>query len=309
MPSAPLPFTLRQLQYVVAVADLLSFRKAADRCGVSQPALSAQLAQVEEALAVALFERTQKRVLVTPAGKELVERSRALLVQADEIARAAQRFADPAAGTLRLGIIPTISPYLLPAVSPALRRALPRVRLAWMEDKTGSLVRKLAVGEIEGAVLALEAEVGDVAQQTVAVDPFVLVTRPDHPLAKRRGPVGDAELRGHEMLLLDEGHCFRSQALEVCGTARAKEGEFRSTSLTTLVQMVAGGAGITLLPALAVDAEAKRARLHVRRLAGGAAHRTIALVWRRGSAAEATLRQIATALRDAYPRSAVVSRR
>ena len=117
----------------------------------------------------------------------------------------------------------------------------------------------------------------------------------------RRGPVTEAELRGEELLLLDEGHCFREQALEACGTARVREGEFRATSLSTLVQMVAGGAGITLIPALAVDAEARRARLHVRALTGRAAHRTIAVIWRKGSALEPALREIAAALRAAYP--------
>jgi LysR family hydrogen peroxide-inducible transcriptional activator len=215
--------------------------------------------------------------------------------------RAAQRVADPLSGTIRLGVIPTISPYLLPSVTPALRRKLPRLRIAWAEDKTDALVQKLGAGEIEGAVVALEADVGDVAREIVAPDPFVLVTRPEHALAAKKGSVTQAELRGEELLLLDEGHCFRDQALEACGTARVREGEFRATSLSTLVQMVAGGAGITLIPALAVDAEARRARLHVRPLAGRVAHRTIAVIWRKGSALEPALREIAAVLRAAYP--------
>ena len=301
MSSAPHPFTLRQLQYIVAVAEELSFRRAAERCHVSQPSLSMQLAQVETGLGVRLFERAHKPVLVTAAGRHLVERAKRLLLEADEIVRAAQRVADPLAGTIRLGIIPTISPYLLPAVTPALRRKLPRLRIAWVEDKTDALVKKLAAGETEGTVLALEADVGDVARAVVAADPFVLVTRPEHPLATKNGPVTEAELRGEELLLLDEGHCFRDQALEACGTARAREGEFRATSLSTLVQMVAGGGGITLIPAIAVATEARRARLHVRPLAARAAHRTIAVVWRKGSALEPALREIAAVLRAAYP--------
>ena len=151
------------------------------------------------------------------------------------------------------------------------------------------------------AVLALEANVGGVAREVVATDPFVLVTRPEHALATKKGAVTEAELRGEELLLLDEGHCFRDQALEACGTARAREGEFRATSLSTLVQMVAGGAGITLIPAIAVEAEARRARLYVRPLAGRAARRTIAVIWRKGSALETALREIAAVLRAAYP--------
>jgi LysR family hydrogen peroxide-inducible transcriptional activator len=296
---APHPFTLRQLQYVVAVADELSFRRAADRCHVSQPSLSSQLAQ--EAFGVRLFERAHKRVLVTAAGRDIVEGARRLLLDADEIVHTAQRIGDPLAGTIRLGIIPTISPYLLPAVTPHLRKGLARLRIAWVEDKTETLVRRLADGQIEGAIVALEADIGDVAREVVATDPFVLVTRPEHPLAAKKSPVAQAELRGQELLLLDDGHCFREQALEACSGARAREGEFRATSLSTLVQMVSGGAGITLIPTLAVAAEAKRARLHVRPLAAPSAHRTVALIWRKGSSIEAALRAIAALLREAYP--------
>lgn len=298
----PHPFTLRQLQYIVAVAQELSFHRAAARCGVSQPSLSTQLAQVEEALGVALFERSRKKVLVTVPGRDLVERAKKLLVEADELIRAANRIGDPFAGTMRLGVIPTISPYLLPSVTPSLRKRFPQLRLAWTEDKTEVLVKKLAEGELEGAVLALESDIGDVAQHVLAKDAFVLVTRREHALAAKKTPVTEAELRTEEILLLDDGHCFRDQALEACSAARIREGEFRATSLSTLVQMVAGGAGITLIPEIAVDTEARRARLHVRPLAGPAAHRTIAMIWRKGSALEPTLETLAAALGQAYPR-------
>lgn len=303
MSAGPHPFTLRQLQYVVAVADELSFHRAAARCHVSQPTLSAQLAQVEGALGVSLFERSQRKVLVTAAGRDVVERARRLLLHADEIVHATQRISDPFSGTIRLGVIPTISPYLLPSTTPTLRKKMPHLRIAWVEEKTDVLVRKLRDGELEGAVLALEADVGDVVRKVIAKDPFMVVMPVGHALAAKKTPVAQAELRGEELLLLDEGHCFRVQALEACGTARVREGEFRATSLSTLVQMVAGGAGITLLPALAVDAEARRARLHVRPLGGPGAHRTIALIWRKNSAVELTLRAVATALREAYPSS------
>jgi LysR family hydrogen peroxide-inducible transcriptional activator len=299
--TAPHPFTLRQLQYVVAVAEELSFHRAAARCHVSQPTLSAQLAQVEGALGVSLFERSQKKVIVTAAGREVVQRARRLILEADEIVRASERIKDPFSGTIRLGVIPTISPYLLPSTTPTLRKRMPRLRIAWVEEKTDVLVRKLSEGDLEGAVLALEADVGDVESAVIAKDPFVLVTTPGHALAAKKAPVAQAELRGEDLLLLAEGHCFRDQALEACSTARVREGEFRATSLSTLVQMVAGGAGITLIPALAVDAEARRARLHVRPLEGPGAHRTIALVWRKQSSVEPTLRAVAGALQEAYP--------
>jgi LysR family hydrogen peroxide-inducible transcriptional activator len=305
MASAPHPFTLRQLQYIAAVAGELSFRRAATRCHVSQPSLSAQLAQVEAALGVRLFERSRRRVLVTPAGLEVVERAKRLLRDADEILQTAQRANDPLSGTIRLGILPTISPYLLPTITPHLRRKFARLRLAWVEDKTESLVQRLGDGQIEGALVALEAEIGDVEREVVARDPFVVLTRPEHPLAAKRGPVSSKELGnqldGAELLLLDDGHCFREQALDVCGNARVNESEFRATSLSTLVQMVAGSGGVTLIPALAIDAETKRARLHVRPLVGRAAHRTIALVWRKRSSLEPALRAIVAVLRDVYP--------
>ncbi len=301
MSAAPHPFTLRQLQYVVAVADELSFHRAAARCHVSQPTLSTQLAQVESALGVRLFERGPRKVLVTAAGREVVERARRLILEADELVHAISWITDPLWGTIRLGVIPTISPYLLPFTTQALRKKLPRLRIAWVEDKTDVLVHKLRDGELDGAVLALEADIGDVAREVIAMDPFMVVTPRGHALATKRGPVAQVDLRGEELLLLDEGHCFREQALEACGTARAREGDFRATSLSTLVQMVAGGAGITVIPALAVDAEARRARLHVRPLQGPGAHRTIALIWRKHSSLQPTLHAVATALREAYP--------
>jgi LysR family hydrogen peroxide-inducible transcriptional activator len=302
MLSGPHPFTLRQLQYILSVADELSFGRAATRCRVSQPSLSSQIAQVEEALGVRLFERSHKRVLVTAVGRDLVARARRLLHDADELQRAAARAADPLSGTLRLGIIPTVSPYLLPAVTLPLRKAFARLRIEWLEDKTAALVQKLADGQIEGAIVALEADVGDVEKLIIASDPFFLVTRPEHPLGSSTSRVSAAELGGQELLLLDDGHCFREEALEVCSRAGAKEGAFRATSLSTLVQMIAGGGGATLLPAIALDAEAKRARLHVRPLAVPSARRTIGLIWRKGSPEQA-LQAVGATIRAAYPRS------
>lgn len=301
MSYAPHPFTLRQLQYAVAVAEELSFRRAAERCRVSQPSLSSQIAELEGALGVRLFERDQRRVLVTPAGRELIQRARRMLLEADDLGEAGKRASDPLAGTLRVGVIPTISPYLLPVLAPKLRAKLPRLTIVWREDKTAVLVEALEAGELEAALLALEAEIGDVEREVIATDPFVLAAPRAHPLAKKSGPVTASELRGAEVLLLDDGHCFREQALEVCSTARAREGEFRATSLATLVQMVAGGTGVTLLPALSVPTEAKRAGLSVRALTSPHAHRTIALVWRSRAPLAPALREIAKVARDAYP--------
>jgi len=301
MKLEPHPFTLRQLQYLVAVAEELSFRKAAARCHVSQPSLSAQVAQVEASVGVQLFERSHRKVLVTPAGQDILDRAAKLLLAADDLREAGRSASDPLTRVIRLGVIPTIGPYFLPVAAPHLRAKFRRLTVAWREEKTGVLMEALHTGALDAALIALEADIGDVETEIVAHDPFVLAVAAQHPLAKGRGPVRASELRAQEVLLLDEGHCFREQALEVCSSARAREGEFRATSLGTLVQMVAGGATVTLLPTLAVATEARRAGLRVRPMASAKAQRTIALAWRRRSPLGPALREIAVALRDAFP--------
>lgn len=301
------PYTLRQLQYAVAVADTLSFRQAAERCHVSQPSLSAQLAQLESALGVRLFERDRKRVLPTEAGKDLVRRARQILIEADDFIVAAKHLGDPLTGTLRIGVIPTISPYLLPRIAPALRSHYPRLTVNWVEDKTEALLRQLDAGNVDAALLALEADIGDVEREVVARDPFVLATPPNHPLGAKTSPATTADLTGAGVLLLDDGHCFRNQALAVCSNANARELEFRATSLSTLAQMVAGGGGVTLLPELAVPTEAGRAGLSVRPFAKPAPCRTIALAWRKASPLGEALKQIAGTIREAYPDKGIAS--
>ncbi len=282
------------------MAETLSFRKAAELCGVSQPSLSAQLAALERALGVPLFER-RRRVLVTGTGEELLGRIRNILLEADDLADAARRRNDPLAGALSIGVIPTVSPYLLPRVAGPLHRKFPRLTVRWVEEKTDVLVRRLEEGRLDAALLALEADIGDLESEVVARDPFVLITPRDHPLGTRPAPATPAELAGADVLLLDDGHCFRKQALAVCSRARARELAFRATSLPTLVQMVASGAGVTLLPALALPTEAKRSDILVRPFAEPAPHRTLALVWRKSSPLAPGLRQIAAAIRKAYP--------
>ncbi|MCA8949886.1 MAG: LysR family transcriptional regulator [Planctomycetes bacterium] len=301
LPGAPAShaFTLRQLQYIVAVAEDLSFRRAAERCLVSQPALSAQLAQVERALGVVLFERDRRRVLATTAGAAFVERARLVLRAADDLEAAAKSARDPFERTLRVGVIPTISPYLLPRVTPALAAAYPRLVVHWLENRTADLVHELEAGRLDAALVALEAPLGDVGHAVVATDPFVLATGPDHPLGRSRRRVAMAELAATDVLLLDDGHCFREQALAFCSRARARELGFRATSLSTLVQMVAAGGGVTLLPELALEVETARTKLRIRRFVEPAPARTIVLVWRRGGAHGDALRQIAATLRRA----------
>ncbi len=278
--QSPLPFTLRQLQYVVAVAETGGFRRAAEHCHVSQPSLSAQVAEVERALGVVLFERRPRRVLPTPAGAALVERARRLLVDAGELAAAARRLDDPLAGTLRVGVIPTVGPYLLPEIDPALREAFERLELVWREDRTAGLVRAIEGGDLDAAIVALESDLGSLEHRRLGRDPFVLALPPGHRLARGRGRVDLGALGGERVLLLDDGHCLRDQALSICSTVGVVEPGFRATSLPTLVQMVAGGLGVTLLPQMAVEAETRHRALRIRRLAEPEPARTVVLVWR-----------------------------
>ncbi len=302
MNLAPHSFSLRQLQYAVAIAETLSFRRAAERCRVSQPSLSAQVAQLERALGVRLFERDRRRVLVTRVGRQVIERARIILRETDDVLELARGEGDPLSGTLRLGVIPTISPYLLPRLTPALRAAYPRLSLRWVEGKTGALVRDLDAGLLDAALLALEAELGDVEREAIARDPFVLVAAEGNPLARRKSPMRIAELRDVTILILDDEHCFGQQALALCANTSACPHEFRATSITTIAQMVAGGAGVTLLPKLSIPTEVRGAALRVRPFARPVPGRTIGLVWRKNSPLSETFRQVAATVRGAYPR-------
>ncbi len=290
-------FSLRQLQYVVAVADTKSFRLAAKRCDVSQPSLRAQVEKVEAALKVQLFERDRRRVLITEGGSELIECMRNVLVDADDISIAARRFLEPLAGTLRIGVIPTIGPYLLPTVAAKLRQELPLLTLAWLEEKTETLVRQIRHGSLDGAFLALESDIGDVTYETITEDPFVLAAPPSHPLGSSSTPVPLSSLEGERLLLLDEGHCLRDQVIEFCSGVDVDELGFRSTSLPTLVQMASANMGITLLPLIAVPAETHRSDLVTRPIQRPTPHRTIILAWRRQSALSVAMQKISQTAR------------
>ncbi len=294
----PHPFSLRQLQYAVAVADARGFRRAAALCHVSQPSLSAQLAQLETMLGAKLFERSRIRILLTSAGEDLVARARRLFEGADDLVTAAHRFRDPLAGTVRIGVIPTISPYWLPRLAPLLRARYPRLTLVWSEDKTVSVLRDLTAGRLDAGLLARVSGMEDFEHEVIAEDSFVLAGRPGHPLLRTRGPARLDELSGQRVLLLEDGHCFREQALALCATAGAREAEFTATSLATLTQMVAGRAAITLLPELALAVERRRTALAVRRFAPPVPSRTLVLAWRKQSPFRAALRALAGAMRS-----------
>jgi LysR family transcriptional regulator, hydrogen peroxide-inducible genes activator len=223
MNLGPHPFTLRQLQYAVAVAHSLSFNKADDECHVSQPSLSAQIAELEAVLGVKLFERDRRQVLLTGAGREIVARAQSVLREAESLIETARRCCDPLTGTLRIGVIPTISSYLLPHLTPVLRKDYPRLTLQWIEDKTHLLVRNLNAGAIDAALLALEADIGDVEREVIARDPFVLVVAAGHPLANKRSPAKPVELCDVNVLLLEDEHCFGKQVFDFCSRVQARD--------------------------------------------------------------------------------------
>lgn len=294
--------TLRQLQYIVAVADHGGFRRAAEACHVSQPSLSAQVAQAEEALGVRIFERNQRAVRPSSSGSTVIEQARRVLITAFELRESARHLADPFRGTLRLGIIPTVGPYLLPDITPALAATFPRLTLRWTEDRTATLVQDLQEGSIDAAVVALESNIGGLQYEMLHVDPFVLAAAPGHPLMKTGKPAPPGVLEGQRVLLLDDGHCFREQALAICARAGAGEAGFHATSLATLVQMVSVSSAVTLLPLVAVPVENRRGQLRVRAFVKPQPGRTLVLAWRRHSALGAPLAQVAAVLRRTLSR-------
>jgi LysR family hydrogen peroxide-inducible transcriptional activator len=281
---------LRDLQYLIAVADLRSFNKAADKCHVSQPALSNQIRKLEETLGVTLFERNNKRVMITESGEQIVMLARRILSEVEdmhEIARSAQ---DPLTGKFRLGAFPTLSAYIFPELVPKIVHSMPQLKLVLVEEKTHILLERLKRGELDAAFLALPVEEDQLQVHALFDDEFLLAVQPTHPLAKRK-TVNQEELHHHKLLLLDEGHCLREQALSVCQLAGMdEEQDFRATSLETLRQMVKAGTGITLMPNIAIHKN--ETDIFYIPFSEPKPHRTIALVWRKTSARKAVIERL-----------------
>jgi len=284
---------LRDLQYLVAVTDHRHFGKAARACNTSQPTLSMQLKKLEEYLGVQLFERTNKQVMVTPTGDDIARRARRLLHEAEEIKSVAKMAQDPYAGDLRLGAFPTLAPYFLPLAVPTLRKKLPKLKLLLIEEKTESLVERIKAGTLDAALLALPIEEDGLDTLPLFDDPFMLAVPHNHPLAKRK-IVRQSDIADEQLLLLEDGHCLRAQALEVCSMAGAAENqEFRATSLETLRHMVASGVGITLIPKMAMQ---KGDGIVYIPFAKPTPSRIIGLVWRKTSARMACIRALAESI-------------
>jgi len=275
---------LRELEYLKAVAEHRHFGKAAFECFVSQPTLSGQIKKLEEELGVTIFERGRRGVLLTQEGKEIVQQARKVLSGVQELQQMAESFRDPFRGALRLGIFPTLSPYLLPHIVGRLHQEFPELRLLLVEDQTHRIEKQLLDGELDVLVLALPVENPVFEVQELFAEPFRMALPKEHDLARKK-QVGVADLEGLSMLLLEDGHCLRAQVLDVCNTTGASEfSGFRASSLETLRQMVAAGTGITLIPELAVrrDLSAK-GNIKYLPFKNPQPHRKLGLVWRKGS--------------------------
>jgi len=284
---------LKDLKYLVALADTGHFGKAAERTFVSQPTLSAQLKKLEEYLGVKLVERQPKNVQLTDVGRQIVVRARRMLEEGEEIVALARSNTDPYAGKLKVALIPTIGPYLLPRVMPKIRKALPHLGLMLYEYQTEPLLKRLRDGEIDLGVIALPALQEGLESRLLYEEAFTLALPHNHPLADKT-TVRPQDLKGHTLLLLEDGHCLRDQALEVCSRVDVREAEdFRATSLETLRQMVVAGLGITLLPESAVESPFGSQRgLAIRHFAKPEPTRTVGAVWRKSSTRAAAIAEL-----------------
>ena len=286
--------SLRDLEYVVAIADHGSFVRAAEHCRVAQPSLSAQVRKLESWIGIAIFERTTRRVLVTAEGQAFIEQARRVLTEARLLFTIARRSDEPFGGSLRLAAISTLGPYLFPKILPGLRKKYPNLGLVLSEGLTGDLVPKLIDGEIDAVLLSLPQTDPALAIAPIFSEPFLLACPEGHPATRKGGPTWDG-LDVDERLLLEEGHCLREQALAACSAAGRSNR--LATSLETLKYMVAAGEGCTLVPALAVF---KRDAVVYSRLPRTTYSRKIGLAWRRSdpratefSALAGKLKQIA----------------
>jgi LysR family hydrogen peroxide-inducible transcriptional activator len=306
--------TVQQLRYAVAVADARHYGRAAEACFVSQPALSAQVRALETRLGVQLFERTSRGVLVTTAGADIVDRARRILREVDDLREVAAGADGELTGPLRLGVIPTIAPYVLPPAIRLIAGAHPDVQLYLREDRTHALTAQLQAGALDLLLLALPLDRPGIDEHPLYEEPFLLAIPATHALARRRRCDVSA-LADERLVLLEEGHCLRDQALAVCEQAgNGGHAEVQGTSLPTVVQMVGAGLGVTLLPASTIERDVHPGeRVVVRDLEPRAPTRTVGLAWRSSSARAPGYRQlgalIATAGRESMNRRRSPTRR
>ena len=292
--------TLRQLKFLVALAEKRHFGHAAEACFVSQSTLSAAIQELEEGLGVILFDRTRRSVAPTGIGLEIAERARTILRQAEDLVDTAVAAHDPLCGPLRVGVIPTIGPFFLPRMLTRLREAAPELKLFLREEQTAVLLSRLEAGQLDAAILALPVPINDAESEDIGLDPFYVVCPRGHRLAALE-TVHPTDMATEDLLLLEDGHCMREHALAACQLEGARRNvALQGTSLHTLVQMAAIGLGVTLVPEMAIASGLLAGLdLHVAPLAGDRPWRRIALVWRRTSGRKETFHQLAELLRRA----------
>ncbi|MFE3836626.1 LysR substrate-binding domain-containing protein [Pseudogemmobacter sonorensis] len=289
--------TLKQIRYFEALARHRHFGRAAEDCAVTQPALSMQIRDLEDSLGAALIERAARQIRLTGFGEVFLARGKEILRAVDELEGLARAESGQLSGRLRIGVIPTVAPYLLPGIIARLGRRFPELSPQLRETVTPRLIEELTDGRLDAAVIALPVSEPSLTEMPLFTERFVLV-RPQEDAAK---PVPHPEMLSQmRLLLLEEGHCFRDQALSYCGASPGRPREMLDGStLSTLVQMVGAGIGITLIPEMAVPVETRAAPVSVARFRDPQPHRTIGMVWRRSSPMEAQLSQIAAVVREA----------
>ncbi len=273
---------LRDITYLVAVADLRSFIKAAEQCCISQPTISTQIKKMEESLGVQIFERSHKKVLPTELGEQIIASARRVLLEIDTIEQLARNAQDPLAGNFRLGAFPTLATYIFPRLVPLIKQELPKLRLILIEEKTDILLAQLKQGQLDAALLALPINDDYLEVRQLFEDEFFLAVANDAPLAAKK-TIAPSDLFDQQLLLLDEGHCLRGQALQICLLNGAEEQQdVRATGLETLRQMVRAGTGITFMPKIAIHEPEDGIRYIP--FEEPVPKRTIGMVWRKTSA-------------------------
>jgi LysR family hydrogen peroxide-inducible transcriptional activator len=274
--------SIKQLKYLCAVAEHKHFTKAADACFVTQSTLSAAIAELESQLDAKVFERNKKSVLITPLGEKLLKQARVILGDVEDFVALARAYAEPLSGDLRLGVIPTIGPFLLPPMLSSLRRNFPKLKLFLKEEMSAQLERQLQQGQLDLIILALPYALPDMEVISLCKDEFLLCLPPGHAFENLK-QVEQKQLRGESLLLLEEGHCLRDHALEACQLkAAATDIVYQGNSLHTLVQMVANGLGLTLLPAMSVAADVLGdTHLSIKHFSNENVDREIGMAWRK----------------------------
>jgi LysR family hydrogen peroxide-inducible transcriptional activator len=294
--------TLQELKYLVALADHGHFGKAAEACFITQSTLSTQIKKLEDFLGITLFDRSLKRVTPTPIGKEILAAARNMVEGAEHIRELAKHSQNPMARTLHLGVIPTLGPYYLPHALTLAHKKHPDLRLLLREEMTPQILEHLTDGKLDAGLLALPVTDDSLRVEPLFYEPFFAALPAGHPLAKRE-VLKVSDIMSEKLLLLDEGHCLRDQTLGFCGTGSRGREEVRATSLETLRQMVSMGLGLTLLPALAVDAGPRTSKktVQIRPFKSPPPGRTIGLVWRKRAPFPETFEQLAQTLKNTLP--------